>query len=190
RCDHHSRLPYGWMKPRINQQRANTEEQQSPVARQGDAHCSRWNLTERVTQSPRRSHELDEDAGGEYSCHNQHRFNIGADYAAPRRSTTDRAVSVVDVGKRVQQLLLTTVPVAFSLFFESPFVEVEKVSRHKLVRISSGKVPGRPVFSQPRLSDKHRSVLALDCNHRVVELNLEGQKLLHIWLCQRIAVDE
>src|SRR5262245_33424168 len=94
------------------------------------------------------------------------------------------------MGKRVQKLLLTPIPVAFSLFLESTFVEVEEVSRDKLVRISRCKVPGRTVFSQPRLSHKNRSVLSFDRNHHVVKLKLEGKKLLCIRLCQRIAVGE
>src|SRR5215470_1555688 len=109
---------------------------------------------------------------------------------AIRIGKTDRAVSVVDVGKGVQNLLLTTIPMAFSLFLESTLVEVEKVSRYELVRISSCKVPDRIVFSQPRLSNKNRSVFSLDRNHHVVKLNLKGKKLLHIWSCQRIAVGE
>src|SRR5262249_25048503 len=64
RCEEYSRLPDSGMKPRVNQQRANPEEQQSPVARQGYARSPGWNLTEHVTQNPRRGDKLDQHACG------------------------------------------------------------------------------------------------------------------------------
>src|SRR5262249_45143138 len=119
---------------------------------------------------------------------------MGGCCGAKESSTSSRrvggAVSVVEVRKMLQKLLLTTIPVAFSLLLEGPFVEVEKVSRHKGVWVSSCEVSSHIVFSQPRLSNKHRSIFPLDRDHRVVKLDLKGKKLLQIRPRQRIAVGE
>ena len=68
------------MKRGVHQQRADAEQQQSSVARQGDAYRSRWSLTVRMTDHPRWSHELREHGRSKGSCDNEDGLNVGRDH--------------------------------------------------------------------------------------------------------------
>src|SRR5262245_61880166 len=80
--------------------------------------------------------------------------------------------SVIDVGNRIEQLFLTTIPMAFPLFFESALSEIQKVPGDQLVLVRSSKFSLLIVFSQPGFSYKNRSIFTFDCHLYVVHLNL------------------
>ena len=67
------------MKRGVNQQRANTKQQQSPVASQSDARRPRQNLSESMTDRPRWDYELNEHCRREGSGDNEDDLDVRRD---------------------------------------------------------------------------------------------------------------
>src|SRR5215470_12362958 len=88
------------MKCRVDQQRANAEQQQPPVACQRDAYRPRRNLSESMVDHPHWGYELSEHCRSKCSCDNEDGLNVGRDQlsspnSSPRLTTqTERQVSV------------------------------------------------------------------------------------------------